>query len=731
MGQADDSSGSTTVVDGLVGTIDRFTFRSDGGSFAVARFLPDDGGRALSIVGDIAQLAEGQSLRVFGRRSLHPRFGPQIEVDRCEATLPISLEGLRAYLSSSLIQGVGPALAERIVDEFGSETLEVIENEPERLREIPGLGEKKAKEVAESVRSHRQIQEVTVFLRAHGLGPSLAARIVERLGSEASARIQADPYRLVDQVVGVGFTTADRLAQRLGIASDAEIRLRAALVHELTEASLRGHCALPEPELLERSQRRLKVDADLLREALGSLCREGQTIRETIDDTEVVYPLRLHLAESEVATMLHDLASREFEPVCTDVEQAIDEWAARSNLDLAPGQRHAIRTVLESPLSAITGGPGVGKTTVVRAIADLLSNAGQSLRLAAPTGRAAKRLEEATDRSASTLHRLLEYQPGLGRFARDPDTPLEGEVLIVDESSMLDLFLAHDLLRAIPEGMRLVFVGDVDQLPSVGPGRVLGELIDSGVVPVARPTDVFRQAAGSQIVRAAHEILDGEPPMSGPEGSDFYFIEADDAHRTRKVIVRLLTERIPAAFGLDPLRDVQILVPMYRGGAGADALNIALQNALNPKGPQEHARGDRLYRVGDKVIQVRNDYDLDLFNGDVGKISGLDRSTSKLRVDFDGREVDIPFGSLDQIQPAYAITIHRSQGSEYPAVIVPVLTEHAVMLRRQLIYTAVTRGKQLVVLVGSKRALDLAVRRTEGDERITALADRLRTLSRG
>jgi exodeoxyribonuclease V alpha subunit len=716
---------ATEPDDALEGRLDRFTFRNAETGFAVARFVPDGDAPAVTIVGQLAQLAEGQHLRVTGERKSHPRFGVQIEVTTVEAVLPTNKDGLIAYLGSGLVKGIGPATAERIVAAFGETTLEVIESAPDRLLAVRGLGRRKLDDLVAAVRSQRDVQEVLVFLRAHGLGQALAGRIVKRLGRNASALIQANPYRLADEVIGVGFRTADRLALRLGLAADAAERIDAGLLHVLAIAARDGHCYLDADDLGRRTAELLEIDETAVHARIPELERSSRIVRDRIEDNDALYPVALLAAERGCADAVLRLLAFPPLPVRLDFERALDDFAAERDITLPSGQREAVERAFRHSISVITGGPGVGKTTTVRAIAALAARANLALVLAAPTGRAAKRLEESTAVNARTVHRLLEFQPGLGRFLRDAEHPLEGDVLVVDETSMLDVQLAYNLLRAVRPGMRLVIVGDIDQLPSVGAGAVLSDLIGSGAVPVTRLSTIFRQGSGSRIVEAAHAIRGGEVPTTGSADDDFFIVSSKTPTHAREIIRELVTARIPRRFGLDPVRDVQVLCPMYRGDAGADALNLDLQTALNPNG-EEFVRGGRAFRIGDKVMQVKNDYDLDVYNGDVGFVRGIDRTTQTLLIRFDERTIEYPFADSDQLVPAYAITIHRSQGSEYPAVVIPVLTEHFVMLARNLLYTAVTRGRKLVVIVGTQNALELAVGNSGDRRRNTALAARLR-----
>lgn len=723
--------------DTIEGTLERFTFRNAESGFAVVRFVPTDGTGRIAAVGQLAQLAEGQQLRITGRHIDHPRFGPQIEVQSVEAVLPGSVPGIRAYLSSSLVKGIGPKTAERITDRFGVDTLKIIAQQPERLHEVPGLGEKRIADLVAAVQSQKDVQEVMVFLRTYGLGQALATRIVKHYGKGASALIQANPFRLADDVIGIGFRTADRLAAELGIAADAEERIQAGTIYSLAQAARNGHCFVPRPEIVDATAELLALDPAAVEAQLEDLSVQGRIrIEQPLDpaasaDSEIprVYPSTLHAAEDGVAQTLAELHRHKLHPLKIDPSRALAWFEQFGGLHLPAAQHVAVRNALTEPVSVITGGPGVGKTTIIRAIAKILQRDECHLLLCAPTGRAAKRLGESTGHPASTIHRLLDWQPGLNRFGRDPENPLKGHVIVVDEASMLDVQLAYNLLRAIPPSMKVILVGDVDQLPSVGPGQVLHDIIESQTIPVTRLTEIFRQKGESLIVENAHGLLQGEVPRTGGEDSDFYVIESRDSRHTRELVEELVARRIPRRFDLDPVRDVQVLCPMYRGHAGADTLNKDLQQLLNP-GSQPLERGGRSFHRGDKVMQIRNDYDLDLFNGDTGRIVSIEPKDSVMEVQFAKGMVLYPFSELDALVPAYAITVHRAQGSEYPAVVIPLATDHYMMLRRNLLYTAITRGRQLVVLVGSQKALGMAVRNNEEANRYSGLAERIRDLSR-
>ncbi|MFN3242415.1 MAG: ATP-dependent RecD-like DNA helicase [Planctomycetota bacterium] len=730
------SDGSSREVT-LEGTIERFTFRNPDSGWAVLRLAEEGTGKTVTAVGPMAQLKEGQRLRIRGEVDTHPKFGEQVKVDAFEAIAPSTAAGIEAYLASGLVKGIGPATAEKIVKVFGDATLQVIEDDPEQLRKVKGLGPRKIQELSDAVKAQKDLQNVLVFLRAHGLGAGLAARIVKRYGANASALVQANPYRLADDVIGVGFRIADRLAGQMGIEPLAAERLDAAMEFVLGQGAREGHCYLPEEVLVRRTAELLACDEEAIQKRLPQFALSGRIARQLPpgpvllhdDPAPVVYPAALVEAEDGTARALDALVKSKAARLPVQPESAVRWFAQVSGMELAEQQQDAIVRGLRERVSVITGGPGVGKTTIVRALVQILGQKDLKVSLAAPTGRAAKRLEESTGHHASTLHRLLEFTPGANRFARDEDNPLEGDLLVVDEASMLDVQLAHSLLRAVPPTMTLVLVGDQNQLPSVGPGNVLADIIASGRVTSTALTRIFRQQNDSDIVRVAHGMLTGDVPTSGGENGDFFFVEADDTRRSRALLRELIGSRIPRKFGLDPLRDVQVLCPMYRGEVGADALNRDLQDLLNP-GEIEVERSGKRYRIGDKVMQIRNDYDREVWNGDVGQLTYIDTNAAKLYVRFPEREHQYGFEELGDLIPAYAISVHRSQGSEYPAVVMPVTTDHFLMLRRSLLYTAITRGKKLVVLVGSRRALEMATRNNDDGRRWSGLCERLRDLVR-
>lgn len=722
----------------LRATIERFTFRNPDTGWAVVRIAEEGTSRQLTAVGSMAQLKEGQRLEITGVEEQHPRFGVQIQVTGFTALAPSSCEGIEAYLASGLVRGVGPATAKKIVEAFGLDTLQVIEHEPARLRTVRGLGQRRIDALAQAVRAQKDLQNVMVFLRTHGLSAALAARIVRRYGASASALLQANPYRLADEVIGIGFRTADRLAGQMGMAADAPERLDAGIEFCLGESARDGHCFLREEDLVRRTADLLGCPEPKVAARLPELVAAARVVRQLPpgpvllhdDPRPVVYPVALALAEDNTARAIDRLMRRGGARLPVRAPAAVTWFEQSTGMPLPEGQRTALIRALTEPVSVITGGPGVGKTTIVRAIVRILGMKHRRVLLTAPTGRAAKRLEESTKHAASTIHRLLEFTPTTGQFARCAEQPLEGDLIVVDEASMLDIQLASALLLAIPAGMSLVLVGDSNQLPSVGPGNVLADILASGRVPTTALTQIFRQREGSDIVRVAHGLLTGQVPTSGSESGDFFWIETRDSAHARAVLREVVTQRIPRRFGLDPRADVQVLCPMYRGDVGADALNRDLQDALNPA-QVEVERAGRRYRVGDRVMQIRNDYDREVWNGDVGRITHLNTAAAKAFVRFPEREHEYRFEDLDDLVPAYAISVHRSQGSEYPAVVIPVVTEHFLMLRRSLLYTAITRGRRLVVAIGSRRALELAVKNADDGHRNSGLCERLRDLVRG
>jgi exodeoxyribonuclease V alpha subunit len=673
-------------------------------------------------------LREGDELKLSGHWIQHPRFGPQFEVESYVQVMPNTRDGLQRFLGSGKIRGLGPRRAQQVVERFGLDSLTVIEEQPERLQEISGIGPATVEKVRQSWQEHRGIQHIIIFLSSHGVSPTLAVKAFRRYGAAAVDVVRDNPYRLADDVFGVGFVTADRIAQQLGIPPDALERRAAGILHTLREAATQGHVFLPQGQLLDSAAELLGAcDSETLTGALNMLLERKQVRRVTVSDhPPAVYLTRLETAEATTAAGMRSIleASAAGEPIVP--ERAVTWFEAQSGVRLAATQRRALAAALTDKAVIITGGPGTGKTTLVRGLVETLEAKGRTIVLAAPTGRAAKRLAETTGSPARTIHRLLEFNPISRSFNRNRAHPLEADCLVVDELSMLDIELASSLLDAVPAACRVVFVGDTDQLPSVGPGNVLADLIESRQIPVHRLQDVFRQAEQSLIVVNAHRVNTGRLPKSAPdpEQGDFFFIARDDPGDAAELIVDLATTRIPQRYGFDPFNDIQVLSPMHRGELGVMRLNERLQARLTPSG-RELAVGWRRFRFGDKVMQVRNNYELDVYNGDLGRIAHIDHQDRELTVRFDERLVQVPSEDLDDVMPAYAFTIHKAQGSEYPAVVIALHHQHHIMLQRNLLYTAITRGQRLVVLVGSKRALARAVQNDTVRARYSLLASRL------
>ncbi len=703
------------------GTIERITFQAEDTGYTVARLQVGEE-ELLTVVGVMVGVQVGEGVRLEGEWSAHPQYGRQFKFSQYTPLYPSTVEGIRRYLGSGLIKGVGPVTAQRIVDHFGVETLEVIERHPERLLEVPGTGPKRVEIIVQGWQAQRQIKDVMIFLQSHGVGTAYAVKIYKTYGDQAIAAVRANPYCLEQDIWGIGFLSADRIARNLGIQPEAPERLRAGLRYVLNQASDEGHVFLPREELLQAAGQELEIGQELLAQGLVGLAAEQGVVL----DGERVYLPPLHQAEVGIAAALQRLLQAPLRQSHDQIEAAIAGLEAKLGIQYEAQQREGLRVAAQSKVMVLTGGPGTGKTTITRGIIALLEQQGQQVLLCSPTGRAAKKLAEATGKPARTIHRLLGFKPPKG-FEHHQDNPLRAQALIADEVSMVDVPLMHSLLKALPTAARLVLVGDVDQLPSVGPGKVLRELIASGVVPVVRLTHIFRQAQQSQIVTNAHLINQGEfPSLNNREARDFFFIEEEEPERVASLIQELCAERLPRRYNLDPIEDIQVLAPMYRGETGASNLNQVLQQRLNPKG-ESWKRGGTEYRVGDKVMQVRNNYEKGVFNGDVGRLRAVDAENQLVRVLFE-EEVEYEFSELDELVLAYAVSVHKSQGSEYRAVVLPLTTQHYLMLQRNLLYTAITRARELVVMVGTKRALGIAVRNARTTERHTALADRLRSL---
>jgi exodeoxyribonuclease V alpha subunit len=738
----------------LSGQIERVTYFGEETGYTVAKLKVYGRPELVTIVGNLMAPAAGAVLRLRGRWIRHPRFGEQFQVDHYETAVPATVAGMRKYLGSGLIRGIGPTMAGRIVARFGKEALDIIEADPGRLAEVDGIGPKRVAMIRQAWQQQREIRTVMQFLLGHGVSTTYAVKIFKQYGEGAIKVVEENPYRLAGDIFGIGFVTADRIAAKLGFAPDAPMRIQAGALYVLHQLADEGHVYYPFEDLVERCAELLAVEKVAVGTALGILHNGQQVVveqpgavrerrlrtdlqnerkPESHSDSQAesgtdsaVYLAKYHLCETEIARRLHVLLHTPQQTVTQSPGQALAAVERRLTIHLAPDQKRALDCALTCKLMILTGGPGTGKTTIITAILMLFDSLGIRAALAAPTGRAAKRMSEATGREARTIHRLLEYSPGEGGFKRNADRPLDCGLLIVDEASMIDTILMHHLLKAVPPEATVIFVGDVNQLPSVGAGAVLADMIASRVIPVVKLTEIFRQARQSRIIVNAHRINAGRMPDIRPVTgkSDFYFIEREEPEKALATIETLVEKRIPDRFGFDAVTQIQVLTPMHRGLVGAGNLNQVLQQRLNPEG-QSLMRGERRYREGDKVMQIRNNYDKEVFNGDIGRILSLDMEALTAVVGIDERRVNYEFHELDEVVLAYAVSVHKSQGSEYPAVVLPLLTQHYVLLQRNLLYTAITRGRRLVVVVGSRRALAMAVKNAKPAARYTRLAERL------
>jgi exodeoxyribonuclease V alpha subunit len=715
----------------LSGLIERVTFFNEENGFAVLKVKVQGYRDHLTVVGSLPSVSAGEWVSAEGHWVQDREFGRQFRAELINSTAPTTKEGIEKYLGSGMVKGIGPVYAQKLVHKFSEKIFEIIETESARLEEVDGIGPKRRKRIKEAWAEQKVIRQIMVFLHSNGVGTSRAVRIFKTYGQDAIAKVQANPYTLAKDIHGIGFKTADQIAQKIGIPADSLLRACAGLSHVLTEATSEGHCALPLELLRDEAVKLLSVEGAIVTAALERTLASQELVRDTIGGQELIFLPKLKRAEEIIAAKIKNLAGLHATFPAVDFDKAVVWCQEKTGKALAPSQRDALKLALTSRALIITGGPGVGKTTLVNAILLILRAKKVNCLLCAPTGRAAKRLSETTGVEAKTIHRLLEVQAATGRFGRNEGNPLDCELLVVDETSMVDVPLMANLLRALPPKGSLLLVGDIDQLPSVGPGMVLRHLIESRIVPVVRLTEVFRQAAHSRIILNAHRINEGMQPERSAKGaeSDFFFVEREDPEQIAAALVDMVKKRIPAKFHFDPIRDVQVLCPMNRGSLGVRELNVRLQQELNPARADEPTveKFGWQFRPRDKVIQTENDYDKDVFNGDIGQIMKLDPMEKEVTIRFDQREVVYDYGELDEISLAYAITIHKSQGSEFPVVVLPLAMQQYLLLQRNLVYTGITRGKKLVVLIGQQKALALAVRNNKTENRFSGLLARLTT----
>lgn len=724
----------TTTLADLQGQIERITFTSEETGYTVAKVKVYGRQDMVTVIGNMINPTPGEIIKMKGEWGNHPQYGEQFKFSFCQTTVPASVHGIEKYLGSGLIKGIGPVMAKRIVKMFKEETLNIIEKETEKLTKVAGIGTKRIGMIKKAWEEQKEIREVMIFLQSHGVSSGYAAKIYKQYDNGSIKVVQENPYRLATDIYGIGFITADKIAENLGFAKDSDLRAAAGILYVLHELTDDGHVYYPYEPLIGKCKEILEIDREIIVKAMGAIAVDKQIIIEDLnsdiefkENNKAVYLSGYYAAEKNLATRLKTLINAPQSIRKIDAEKAIGWIQEQLSINLAEKQIEAIGCASKNKVMIITGGPGTGKTTIINAVLKIFSAIKANILLAAPTGRAAKRMSETTGHEAKTIHRLLEYNMRKGGFQKNEENPLDCQLLIVDEASMIDTLLMHHLLKAIPPTATFIMVGDINQLPSVGAGNVLKDIIDSGIAPVVQLNEIFRQAKESSIIINAHIINEGRIPnlKSSPDKlEDFYFIEQEDPQKNLEMIINLVKERIPKRFGFDSINDIQVLSPMHRGTVGSANLNLELQKALNP-GDAGVMRGGRLFRINDKVMQIKNNYDKEVYNGDIGRITAIDAESQELKVSIDDREVVYDYSDLDELVHAYAVSIHKSQGSEYPAVVIPILTQHYVLLQRNLLYTGVTRGKKLVVIVGSKKAVAIAVKNNKTEKRYTLLMRRL------
>ncbi|MEW5785124.1 MAG: ATP-dependent RecD-like DNA helicase [Bacillota bacterium] len=715
----------------ISGYIERITYFNEENGFVVARLKEKEKRELTTVVGSAGLLNTGESVRLSGSWVEDKKYGEQFRFQSCETTVPATAHGIERYLGSGLIKGVGPVMAKRIVQAFGEKTLEIIDAAPEKLCAVEGIGPVRVEMIKQSWAVHKGIKELMLFLQEYGVGVSHCARIYKAYGKEAVAKVKENPYRLAAEIWGIGFLTADNMARKMGFAPDSLIRAKEGVIHVLNSFTDEGHVFCPEPLLLDKAAELLETGTEIVAAAINELAAaaDRRIVLQEGGAERAVYLKSLHVTEVRLAEKMVALKEKKSSLRPVDPVKVLPWAEQKLGLKLADKQKEAVAAALQSKVMIITGGPGTGKTTIITAVLEIFKGLRARVVLTAPTGRAAKRIQETTGCEAKTIHRLLGFSPG-GGFKHDEDNPIEADVLIVDEASMIDILLMYNLIKALPDSTLLVLVGDVDQLPSVGPGNVLRDLIDCGVFKTVALNEIFRQSRQSRIIVNAHRINSGLLPdlHHDPAGSDFYFIQEEEPEQVVAKLLRVVCDRAPKKFGFDPKTEVQVLSPMHRGLTGVGNLNTALQGMLNPRG-KEFARGSRVIRVGDKVLQLVNNYEKEVFNGDIGLVEAIDEVDQEFRVNYDGRSVSYDYSEMDEVTLAYAVSVHKAQGSEYPAVVILVTMQHYMLLQRNLLYTAITRGKKLVVIIGTKKALAIAVKNNKPLQRYTRLKERLITLA--